>query len=259
MKINPKFKKAAFLAAKEAGKIIEKNFRKVNQVSFKKDSSLLTKIDLKSEKTVIQIIKNNFPAHSILSEEKGGKIGKEYTWIIDPLDGTTNYTRNIPFFSISISLVYRRTPILGVVFNPINKELYFAEKGKGAFLNGKRIKVSQQQILSKAVILFNKYRAKEDFRKLHRILGIIGEKCPVFRILGSVTLALCYLASGRADVCFALGMNPWDLSAGVLIIKEAGGKLTNLEGKDWQIGEKNIIAANKKIHNQILKLILSKV
>ena len=255
MKINPKFKKVAFLAVRKAGKIIEKNFRKINKVSFKKDLSLLTKVDIASEKTITQLIKNNFPSHNILAEERGGKIGNNYTWIIDPLDGTTNYSRNIPFFSISLALTYRRNPILGVIFNPISKELYFAEKGKGAFLNGQRIKETQQQILSRALILFNKYRTEDAFRKIHKIIGVVGKKSPGFRIFGSVTLTLCYLASGKSDACFAAGMNPWDLSARVLIIKEAGGKVTNLKGEDWQLGEKDIIAANKKLHNQLLKLI----
>ncbi len=256
MKINPKFKKVAMLAAKEAGKIIEKNFRKINKVSFKKDTSLLTKIDLKAEKVIIQLIKKNFPSHDILAEEKGGEIGEKYTWVIDPLDGTTNYTRDIPFFAVSVVLLYKKNPILGVVFNPINKELYFAEKGKGAFLNGKRIKVGRQQALSsKSVILFSKLRAKEDFLKIYRLLGKVGKVCSVFRFLGSVSLQLCYLASGRADASINTGHNPWDVAAGALIIKEAGGKVTNIRGKDWQIGEKDIIAANTKLHNQIIKII----
>lgn len=255
MKINPNFKKVAIQSAKEAGRIIERNFRKINQISFKKDSSLLTEIDLRAERAILRLIKKNFPSHDILSEEIGGKIGEKYTWVIDPLDGTTNYTRDIPFFSTSIVLLYQRNPILGIVFNPINKEFYFAEKGKGAFLNGKRIKVGQQKILSKAVILFNKYRAKEDFIKFHRIVGLVGGKCATFRVLGSVILSLCYLASGKVDAFFTVGHSPWDLVAGVLIIKEAGGKVTNLKGKDWQIGEKDIIAANTKLHNQLLKLI----
>lgn len=258
MKINPNFKKVALRAVKEASTVLRKKFKKQIQISSKKDRSLVTDVDLKAEKAIIKLIKKNFPSHSILSEEIGGKIGEKYTWVIDSLDGTTNYTRSIPFFSISIALLCQRNPILGVVFNPINKELYFAEKGKGAFLNGKRLKGGQQKILSKAIISFNKYRAKEDFKKLHRIIGITGGKCATFRILGSVALALCYLAAGKVDALFGIGNSPWDFAAGALIIKEAGGKVTNLEGKDWQINEKNIIAANEKIHNQLLKLIKSK-
>ena len=257
MKINPEFKKVAIFAAKEAGKILEKNFRKVVKVSFKKDSSLVTKIDLEVERVIIQLIKNNFPSHDILSEEAGGKIGKNYTWVIDPLDGTTNYTRNIPFFSTSVALLYQGVPILGVVFDPINKELYIAEKGKRAFLNGKRIRVAQRHVLSKAVFLFNKYRAKEDFLRFQEILGLVGDKCATLRVLGSVILGLCYLASGKADAFFTVGHKPWDLVAGALIISESGGRVTNLLGDDWQVEEKNIIAANGRIHKQIIKLINS--
>lgn len=255
MEINPKFKRVAILAVKQSGEILKKNFGKRINISYKKDLTLLTNIDLAANQTIIRLIKKNFPSHDILSEEIGGKIGEKYTWVIDPLDGTTNYTRDIPFFSTSIALLYQGSPILGVVFNPINKEFYFAEKGKGAFLNGKRIKVGQQKILSKTVISFNKYRAKEDFIKFHRIVGLVGGKCATFRVLGSVILSLCYLASGKVDAFFTVGHSSWDLVAGVLIIEEAGGKVTNLKGKGWQIGEKDIIAANSKIHNQLLKLI----
>ena len=257
MESKSNFKKIALRAAKKAGKILEKNFRKATKIFFKKDSSLLTKVDLKSERAIVQLIKKNFPSHDILSEERGGKIGEKYTWIIDPLDGTRNYSRNIPFFSVSIALVYKKSPILGVVFNPINKELYFSERGKGAFLNGKRIKVGQQQVLSQAIISFSKSPDKEAFIKIYRILGKIKKFCFTFRFryFGSTALDLCYIASAKTDVSIGTGLKPWDLAAGILIIREAGGKITNLEGRDCQIEEKNIITANVRLHNQLLKLI----
>jgi myo-inositol-1(or 4)-monophosphatase len=255
MKINPNFKKVALQAVKEAGKVLEKNFRKFFKISLKKDSSLITKIDLEAEKVIIKLIKKNFPSHDILSEETGGEIGREYTWVIDPLDGTTNYVAGFPFFSTSIALLYRKNPILGVVFNPAEKELYFAEKGGGSFLNGRRIKAGKQQALSKALILMNKGRTKENFIKFHKILREIGKLCRTFRFWGASSLELCYVASGRADGFIDMGSKPWDFAAGVLIIKEAGGKVTDLKGQDWQIDTKNIIAANGKTQNQLIKLI----
>lgn len=258
MKINPNFKKVAVRAAKEAGEILEKHFGKPKEVSLKRDASLITNVDFEAEKIIIKIIKKNFPSHNILSEEAGGKIKGKYAWVIDPLDGTTNYAASFPFFSTSMALLYKRNPILGVVFNPISKELYFAEKGKGSFLNGKRIKIGGQRVLSKAVILINKGRAKEDFIKFHKILGTVGKLCRTFRFWGSLNLELCYLASGRIDGHIDTGSKPWDFAAGVLIIKEAEGKVTDFKGKDWQINTKNVVASNGKIHNQLLKLIKTK-
>ncbi len=255
MKINPEFKKIAFLAVNKAGKIIEKNFRKTNKISFKKDSSLITKIDLEAEKAIIKLIKKNFPSHDILSEENGGKIGEEYTWIIDPLDGTTNYLSKFPFFSVSIALLYKKEPILSVNFNPVTKELYFVEKRKGAFLNGKKIKVSKTQVLEKTILLFGKGRKKEEFLKFFQALKKAGRKCRTFRFWGAANLSLCYLASGRVDGFIFTGDKIWDSIAGVLLVKEAGGKITDFQGKDWQIDSKTLIATNGKIHNQLLKLL----
>jgi len=255
MKINPNFKKVATLAVKEAGKILQKHFGKPIEISFKKDLSLITGIDFKAERIIIKLIKKNFPSHNILSEESGGKTGEKYTWVVDALDGTTNYTKNFPFFSTSIALLYKRDLIMSIVFNPISKELYFAEKGKGSFLNGKRIKVGKQQTLSKAVILLNKGRTKKDFIKFHKILGKVGKLCRTFRFWGSLNLELCYIASGRIDGHIDVGSKLWDFAAGVLIIREAGGKVTDFNGQDWQIDTKNTIATNGKIHNQLLKLV----
>lgn len=258
MEINPKFKKIAILAAKESGKIIEENSGKINKISFKKDKSSVTKIDLKSEKRIIQLIKNNFPSHNILREEGGGKIKDGYAWIIDPLDGTTNYAKTIPLFAVSIALAYKRKPILGVIFDPLRKELYYAEKGKGAFLNGKRIKIGQQKELFKTVILFSQYRGKENYAKTYRILGKINKTCGTFRFFGSAALSLCYIASGKADAFLGIGLNAWDLAAGNLLIEESGGRVADFKGRDWEIEKKDVVAANKKIHSKLLKIINKK-
>lgn len=257
MRINSNFKKVAVRAVKEAGEIIKRYYKKQIKSSFKRDFSLVTNVDILVENKIVRLIKENFPSHDILSEEKGGEIGKDYTWIIDPLDGTANYIRNIPFFSTSTALLYKRNPILGVVFDPINEELYYAEQGKGAFLNNKEIKIGQQRILSKAVILFSR-KAGENSIKFYRIISLLGRECLTFRVLGSITLSLCYLASGKVDAIFAIGHSPWDLAAGTLIIKEAGGEVTNFKGEDWQIDTKNIITANSLLHSRLLKLIRSR-
>jgi len=255
MKINPNFKKIAVKAVKEAGKIIEKKFKGPNRVSYKKDSSVVTNIDFEAEKTIIKLIKKNFPSHNILAEEIGGRVGENYTWIIDPLDGTTNYISRMPFFSTSIALFYRRKPILGIIFNPISKEFYFAEKGRGAYLNGKRIKIGRKRILLKSVLALGRGRAREDFIKLQKVLEKAIGKCHTFRIWGSTSLGLCYVASGRIDGYIDVGSKPWDYAAGILIVKEAGGRVTDFRGKEWEIKTKNVVASNKEINKLLLYLL----
>jgi len=255
MKINPNFKKIAIEAAKEAGKVLERDFRKPIKVFYKKDLSLITDMDIRTEKAIIKLIKKNFPSHNILAEEMGGKIGENYTWIIDSLDGTTNYVSKMPFFSTSIALFYKRKPILSIVFNPIGKELYFAERGKGAYLNGKTIKIGKKRILPKSVLALGKGRTKEDFIKLQKILEKATGKCRTFRIWGCTSLELCYIASGRIDGYINVGSKPWDYAAGVLIIKEAGGRVTDFKGREWEIKTKNVVASNKEINKLLLHLL----
>lgn len=256
MFINPIFRKAAIQAAKKAGKILKKNFGHPLKISYKEDLSFISNVDIEVEKAVIKLLKKNFPSHNILSEEKGGRVGEEYTWVIDPLDGTTNYIKNFPIFSVSIGLIYKNEPILGVVFNPISKKLYWAEKGRGSYLNGKRIKVSQQEILSKSDLLLARGRAEEDFINFHKILGKLGKSYRTFRTWGATSLELCQVAWGKMDGVVAVGGRYlWDYAAGILIIKEAGGKVTNFEGNEWEIETKNVVATNGKIHKQIIDLL----
>lgn len=255
MKINPDFKKIAIKAAREGGKIIAENFGKLTKVSYKKDLSLVTKIDSEVEKTVVKLIKKKFPSHNILVEEEGGRLGKGYNWIIDPLDGTTNYISRVPFFSTSISLFFNKTPVLAVVFNPLNKELYFAQRGKGSYLNGERIRIGRERILSESTITFGKGRPKENLIKLHKILRKTIGQYRTFRVFGCTSLELCYVASGRLNGHINIGSKPWDYAAGALIVKEAGGQVTDFKGNEWRIESKNIVASNKKTNKLLLNLL----
>ncbi len=249
-------KQTAIKAAKEAGKVIMKHYGKIGQVSFKKNKKdLLTAFDLKSEKTIIKIIKNKFPTHNIISEESGTENkNSEYTWIIDPIDGTTNYAQQIPYFCVSIALAKNNKIILGVVYNPLNKELYFAEKGKGAFLNNKKIKVSDKKKLDEAVVVFaltsKKNIAIKSLQKAESIFPYVR----AIRNPGTVELILCDIACGRMDIFVTESILPWDAAAGYLIVKEAGGKITGLNNTEWNIDKTNILASNKKLHNTFLRL-----
>lgn len=251
MKINPDFKKTALLAVKEAGNVLEKNFGKVAKFSRKKDLSLLTTVDLRADIIITKIIKRNFPSHNIVSEESGGEYGKEFTWLIDPLDGTTNYTLNFPFFSVSLALLYNEKPILGLVFNPISKELYFAERGKGAYLNKKKISVNNNSNLSRATLGFSR---GTDLARGTKILSKIAPHIRTFRFWGSSNLDICQVASGKIDGYFTV-KSPYDVIAGVLIVKEAGGKATDFKGLEYNRQSQNLLITNGKIHNKLIKLI----
>lgn len=250
MKVNPKFKKVALRAVMAAGKILEKNFGKTIKFQRKKDLSLLTEIDLEADKIITKIIKQNFPSHNIVSEESGGEYGKEFTWLIDPLDGTTNYTLGFPFFSVSLALLCQEKPILGLVFNPIRKELYFAEKTKGAYLNQKKIKVNNNSNFSEVTLGFSR---GTDLTEGTKILSRVASYIRTFRFWGSSNLDICQVAAGKLDGYFAV-KSPYDVVAGVLIAREAGALATDFKGSEYNRESQNLLVSNGKIHDQLLKL-----
>lgn len=252
MKINPNFKKIAIQAAKEAGKILEKNFGRITKIYIKKDLDFVTNVDLEADKTIIKIIKRNFPSHNIVSEESGGTFGKGFTWVVDPLDGTTNYILGVPFFSVSLALLKKREPILATVFNPASKELYLAEKGKGAYLNQKKIRINKIRKLSRIILSFNKGKDLEGGLK---ILTKIAPHIKTFRCWGSNNLEICQVAAGKIGGYITKKPIYHDNIAGAFIVKEAGGKVTDFNEKIYTSDSENLLITNGKIHNQLLKLI----
>jgi len=254
MEINPEFKNVALLAIKRAGKILEKHFRKKLKIFRKKMKKVewVTNIDVAAEEIIRKTIKSNFPSHDILGEEKGGKIGKGFTWIIDPIDGTSNYIIGLPFFSTALALLEKEKPILAIVFNPVSKELYLAEKGKGAFLNQKKIRVNDINNLSQVLLGFNKGK---DLVGGLKILTKIAPRIRTFRCHGSAHLEICQVAAGKSEGFITVKPVYWDMAAGSFIAGEAGGKVTDFEGKNYTQNSPNLIVTNGKIHNQLLKLI----
>ena len=247
----------AIEAAREAGKFLKLNLGKVKSIETKKEEiNLVTEIDRESESRIIQIIRRNFPHHDILAEESGGKSGgSDYRWIIDPLDGTTNYTHAFPVFSVSIALEYRGEVILGVVYDPNFDELFYAEKGKGAFLNGRRITVSKTDKLIKSMLATGfPYNIKEnpDHCVEHFVNFLMTAQA--IRRLGSAAIDLVYVACGRLDGFWEVNLNPWDVAAGQLIVKEAGGKVTGFLGEEFNIYSKRILASNGLIHDQMIEV-----
>lgn len=248
----------AIEAAKEAGKFLKMNLGKVKNIERKKEEiNLVTEIDKGSEKKIIEHIKNKFPNHSILAEESGETSKtSEYKWIIDPLDGTTNYTHSFPVFCVSIALEYKGEVILGVVYDPNLDELFYAEKGKGAFLNGKKISVSKTDKLIKSMLATGfPYNVKENPDNcIEHFVNFLME-AQAIRRLGSAALDLVYVACGRLDGFWEVNLNPWDVAAGKIIIEEAGGKITDFYGNKFNIYTKGVVASNGLIHQQMLEVI----
>jgi len=249
-------------AARESGKIIKQYFRGTFIIENKEGiNNLVTEVDKLSEKKIIQIIKTHFPTHTVLSEEAGELIMEDspYQWIIDPIDGTVNFAHGIPLCCVSIALCHKEDLILGVVYNPIMDEMFFAEKGKGAFLNDIPISVSKKDNFEKACLVTGFPYAWPD-NKEHPILvfeRFVKQGLPVRR-LGSAAIDLCWVACGRFDGFWEYNLNAWDVAAGYLIVEEAGGRITNFQGEPYSVFDKETLATNNLIHEDMLHLIRKK-
>ncbi len=253
------FLKIAKQAALEAGEIITKYFGKEHQYKFKnKDQSdFATQADLRAEEKIVKILTQNFPEHNIIAEE-GNKInkGSEYTWVIDPLDGSISFTYGMPYYGVSIGLIKDGKPILGVVYHIKFNELYWAIQGGGAYLNGKLIHVSTKEKLNEAgVVLDTGHRQKRQL-KIDLYVTPLITKVGYAYSLGSAVIVLGMIASG----ILAGTVNQawiWDFAAGTVIVREAGGRVTDFEGKepDWSKERLNIVASNGLIHNQLLEIL----
>lgn len=248
-----KMRKLAIEAAKKAGKILAENFGKTCKMTLKKTGGFVTNLDFESEKTIIDMIRKNYPDHLILSEESGKIEGtSEYMWVVDPLDGTHNYMRGIDIFGISIALLYRGEAILGVIHIPMREEIYFATRGEGAYLNGKKIKVSDRTLES-CYMIHDSYLGKN--KSIVETLKKLSSKSFNLRMFGSTAISLSLLAEGKVDFVIDYHDKPWDFSAGAIIVEEAGGKVTDLHGEKWNPWIKGYIASNGVVHQDILRII----
>ena len=254
----------AIEAAKEAGKFLRLNLGKVKEIQRKigQETNLVTEIDRQSEQLIIGIIKRHFPQHDFLGEESGFRFAEpdgtkekksEYKWIIDPLDGTTNYTHHFPCFAISIGLERKGELILGVVYDPNLDELFTAEKGRGAFVNGKRMSVSKSDALIRSLLVTGfPYNIKDNpDHAIEHFVNFLKEAQAVRR-MGSAAIDLAYVAAGRIDGFWEVSLNSWDVAAGVLLVKEAGGKVTDFVGNPHSIYQKPILASNGIVHELMI-------
>jgi len=241
-----------------AGHLLKKGFDTSFSIQEKEGMyNLVTEYDLKSEEVILSSLRKAFPSHGFLSEEKGKEhIEKEVVWVIDPLDGTVNFAHGIPHFSISIAATMDKKPFVGVVYQPMTQELFVAEKNKGAFLNGKKLCVSSNSNLMKAFLATGfPYNLRDNpDRCMERLFNVLKEGLPLRR-LGSAAIDLAYVATGRFDGFWETNLGAWDCAAGVLLVEEASGKISDFEGREWQMKEKNaLLASNGKIHEALLSL-----
>jgi len=244
-------------AALKAGKILRENIGGTRQITYKGDINLVTEMDMRSEREVVGTLRAAFPQHGIVAEEETDiRSDSGFTWIIDPLDGTTNYAHGYPCFSVSIALEQEGTIVAGVVYDPMREELFSAQKGQGAFLNEKKISVSVTDTLMKSLLATGfpydrKVSEKNNMNYFHDILMSSQE----VRRDGSAALDLCSVASGRFDGFWELKLKPWDVAAGSLIVTEAGGMVTDLFGEKFDLYAEEILASNGRVHQQIVKIL----
>ncbi len=250
----------AIRAARNAGDIILRASEHVShiQVDNKEQHDFVTEIDYQAEQEIIKTIKNAFPEHAILAEESGQHEGNDYTWIIDPLDGTTNFLHGFPHYAVSIALKHKNRLEVGVIYDPLRDELFTATRGGGATLNSRRIRVTKQASLAGALIGTGFPFKVQQQKYLDAYLGMFKAVCTNtsgIRRTGSAAIDLAYLAMGRLDGFWEVDLKPWDIAAGILIVKEAGGVVTDLSFNDQYLESGNLIAGNPKMHQLMYQLI----
>lgn len=250
-------KRIGISAAYHGGEVLRSYLGNLSEIRKKGAIDLVTDADIHAEKTVVQTLREHFPDHGILAEERGEEAGEsDHLWIIDPLDGTTNFAHSIPIFSVSIAFAYQGEIVFGTVLNPLTQELFVAEKGKGAFLNGVPIAVSQTAQASEALLVTGfPYNFKEIFDTVIQRFGDCLRAAQGVRRLGAASLDLCFVACGRFDGFWEQNLKPWDTAAGFLIAEEAGARVSDFSGSRYGVEKNEILATNGKIHAQILSIL----
>ncbi len=249
----------AIRAAREAGRIIAYNFEQSSiSVAEKAKNDLVTNIDRECEQKITEVLLKSYANHCIKGEEFGvvGNPDSEFVWIIDPIDGTTNFYRGVPHVAVSIGLKVKGVTTVGVIYDPIRNELFTAARGEGAQLNSKRIRVSDTRSLDSAVLATAyPHRLKEKTDYFNRIFLKIFAKSADFRRAGTASLDLAYVAAGRLDGYYEMNLKPWDMCAGELICREAGAIVTDFDGASNYYENGNIVVANPQLIKELLKLI----
>lgn len=243
-------------AARSAGRILLRYFDRADQLSVqtKSRNDFVSEVDRTAEAAIIEELRRTYPNHAILAEESGAQGKGEYQWVIDPLDGTTNYLHGLPQFSVSIALKYRRHLECGVVYDPLREEMFTASRGQGAQVNDRRIRVANRPSLEGTLI--GTGFPFRDQRHLDAYIGMFKtliQETAGLRRPGSAALDLAYVAAGRTDGFWELGLSQWDFAAGALMVTEAGGTVTDIAGGDRHLETGNVVAGNLKVHKAMLE------
>lgn len=242
--------------ARQSGTLLREKFSHAHTIHYKGDINIVTEADQFSENLIIGAIKHRFPEHGILSEESPAIAGTgKIRWIIDPLDGTTNYAHGYPVFCVSIALESDGKIILGVIYDPMREEMFVATRGEGSYMNDKKIKVSNHDDISKCLLATGfPYDIRESKENNLDYFNWMAKKCQAIRRAGAAALDLAYLAAGRFDGFWELKLKPWDTAAGCLMVEEAGGTVSDLSGNDWTISSPNVLASNGFIHKKMIDI-----
>jgi myo-inositol-1(or 4)-monophosphatase len=251
--MNP-FLEVAVDTAREAGALLRREFGRPKEISYKGEVDIVTESDKRSEILIVSRLREHFPEHGIIAEEGGNVAGKKYCWHVDPLDGTTNFAHGYPCFAVSIGLVEDGIPVAGAVFNPVSDEMFSAARGEGAFLNGTRIHVSPINKLAYSLVATG-------FPTHHRMKsGNINyyweftQRSHGVRRDGSAALDLCSVACGRFEAFWEFGLHSWDTAAGILLVQEAGGTVTELTSGPYRPGGPDMLASNGLTHGEMLEV-----
>jgi len=241
--------------ALKAGGILKNGFNKGKEVKYKGIIDPVTKYDIRAEQYIVSQINLSFPSHSILAEEGSGiNTDSQFRWVIDPLDGTVNYAHRFPVYSVSIALQFNNKSIVGVVYDPERDEIFSASLGKGAFLNKKKIFVSDEKNLKRSLLATGfAYNINSARKNNLGIFARMTKQSQAVRRLGSAALDLCWMACGRLDGFWEYYLHPWDTAAAIIIVEESGGRVSRINGDKYSIFDNNILASNRLIHGQMIK------
>jgi myo-inositol-1(or 4)-monophosphatase len=251
----------AVKAARAAGSIISRASLDVDvlKVSTKSPNDFVTEVDQAAEQVIIETLLQAYPGHGILAEESGrthGARDSDYVWIIDPLDGTTNFIHGFPVYAVSIALAYRGQVQQAVVYDPSRNDLFYASRGRGAFLNDRRLRVSRRTRLSESLIGTGfPFRKGDNLKRYVKMFEDVMQNCAGLRRPGAAALDLCYVAAGYYDGFFETGLSPWDVAAGSLLITEAGGLIGNFTGDADFLYQREVVAGNPKVYGQLVHLL----
>ncbi len=247
-------------AARKAARILKRDFGEIEhlQVSLKGPANFVTAADRRTEQILHEELELARPGYGFLGEEGGMRTGSDQThrWIVDPIDGTMNFLHGIPHFAISIALEREGTIVAGVVYNPASDELFTAERGKGAYLNDQRLRVAARKNISEAVVACAlPHPSRGDFDRAQREHNTVQGKVAGLRRFGAASLDLAWVAAGRFDAYWERNLSPWDMAAGLIMVREAGGYVTDLDGGDTMLAAGDILAGNEAVHRELLRVL----